>query len=177
VISFLEQRHRAKLSTSCANCVAIIRHFGQCVAVVSICWQTQIEYRQVSAIFRCNSDLFVVGYLKFSSFVYIRIIAVWELVFFFIPYPLSLLTEVDTIGDTWLSANFLPAFLGGWYLATIFMIFCFAIRLQLIINYLRVSFHTPQLRESPMLHNTMSEDCSRECKEVYATLHHFVYFC
>ncbi|KHN76308.1 hypothetical protein Tcan_06908 [Toxocara canis] len=77
--------------------------------------------------------------LNTASFVYLRIQAIFQLLFFLLPFPLSILCEFDTHGDSWLSANFLPAFFSTSHMIIGTICCCFVCRLQLIMSYLRRS--------------------------------------
>ncbi|KAK6031301.1 hypothetical protein OSTOST_02553 [Ostertagia ostertagi] len=73
------------------------------------------------------------------SFTYIRIIAIVQFVFFIVPFPLKILTEHYQRGQTWIATNFLPVVIGLFHFAISSLCLCVAFRLQLLLNYVRVS--------------------------------------
>ncbi|GMR46606.1 hypothetical protein PMAYCL1PPCAC_16801 [Pristionchus mayeri] len=75
--------------------------------------------------------------LSTASFTYLRIVALFQLAFFFLPLPLHFLTRHSQRGVSWTSTNFLPVLLQLWHFTVISLIFCFAVRLQLLLNFVR----------------------------------------
>ncbi|GMT22923.1 hypothetical protein PFISCL1PPCAC_14220, partial [Pristionchus fissidentatus] len=75
--------------------------------------------------------------LSTASFTYLRVISLLQLVFFCLPLPLRFLTHHSQRGASWTATNFLPVLLQLWHFTIISLIMCFAIRLQLLINFVR----------------------------------------
>ncbi|CAJ0602912.1 unnamed protein product [Cylicocyclus nassatus] len=74
-----------------------------------------------------------------ASFTYLRIIAIMQFIFFIVPFPLKILTGHYQRGQTWLATNFLPVAIGLFHFTISSLCFCFAFRLQLLLNYVRRS--------------------------------------
>ncbi|KAF8375527.1 hypothetical protein PRIPAC_81956 [Pristionchus pacificus] len=75
--------------------------------------------------------------LSTASFTYLRVVALLQFAFFFLPLPLHFLTRHSQRGVSWTSTNFLPVLLQLWHFTVISLILCFAVRLQLLINFVR----------------------------------------
>ncbi|GMS94709.1 hypothetical protein PENTCL1PPCAC_16884, partial [Pristionchus entomophagus] len=75
--------------------------------------------------------------LSTASFTYLRVVALLQLAFFCLPLPLHFLTRHSQRGVSWTSTNFLPVLLQLWHFTIISLVFCFAVRLQLLINFVR----------------------------------------
>uniref|UniRef100_A0A1I7X1R0 Uncharacterized protein n=1 Tax=Heterorhabditis bacteriophora TaxID=37862 RepID=A0A1I7X1R0_HETBA len=73
------------------------------------------------------------------SFTYIRILSMVQFIFFILPFPLKILTEHYQRGQTWIATNFLPVILGLCHFSISSLCLCFAVRLQLLMNYIRKS--------------------------------------
>ncbi|CAB3406613.1 unnamed protein product [Caenorhabditis bovis] len=72
-----------------------------------------------------------------ASFAYIRIIGIFQFVFFIIPFPLKILTDYYQEGRTWIAANFLPVLLALFHFSISTLCLCFVVRLLLLLNCIR----------------------------------------
>ncbi|CAI5448420.1 unnamed protein product [Caenorhabditis angaria] len=75
--------------------------------------------------------------LATASFSYIRIIGIFQFMFFLTPFPLKILTDKYQRGSTWIAVNLLPIILSFVHFVISTLCLCFAMRLLLLLNCIR----------------------------------------